>query len=167
MQCSILLEKYSVYVVESKCSLWVSHKSSDFRIQIGMSTQKMCLRPIAALSGSCIFPTRWFLYLLAPEVGERCAVYLLDLYLSKLPSEAFEQDIFYLRPLGNIPSDPAKPWYSSVPVGKNTLERKLAIICDCAGIQETITNHSLRATSATHMYRSGVPEKVIQERTGH
>ena len=30
-----------------------------------------------------------------------------------------------------------------------------------------ITNHSLRATSATHMYRSGVPEKVIQERTGH
>ena len=41
-----------------------------------------------------------------PEVGERCAVYLLDLYLSKLPNEAFEQDIFYLRPLENIPSDP-------------------------------------------------------------
>ena len=102
-----------------------------------------------------------------PDAGERCAVYLLDLYLSKLPNEAFEQDVFYLRPLENIPSDPAKPWYSSVPVGKNTLERKLAVICDRAGIQGTITNHSLRATSATHMYRSGVPEKVIQERTGH
>ena len=51
--------------------------------------------------------------------------------------------------------------------GKEHLERKLAIICDRAGIQGTITNHSLRATSATHMYRSGVPEKVIQERTGH
>ena len=84
-----------------------------------------------------------------PEVGERCPVYLLDLYLSKLPTEAFEQDIFYLRPLENIPSDPEKPWYSSVPVGKNTLERKLAVICDRAGIQGTITNHSLRATSAT------------------
>ena len=97
-----------------------------------------------------------------PEVGERCAVYLLDLYLSKLPNKAFEQDVFYLSPLENIPSDPAKPWYSSVPVGKNTLERKLAVICDRDGIQGMITNHSLRATSATHMYRSGVPEKVIQ-----
>ena len=29
------------------------------------------------------------------------------------------------------------------------------------------TNHSLRATSATQMYNSSVPEKIIQERTGH
>ena len=60
-----------------------------------------------------------------PEVGERCAVYLLDLYLSKLPNEAFEQDVFYVRPLQNIPPDPAKPWYAAVPVGKNTLKGSL------------------------------------------
>ena len=42
-----------------------------------------------------------------PQVGERCAIYLLDLYLSKLPNEAFEQDVFYVRPLQNIPPDPA------------------------------------------------------------
>ena len=29
------------------------------------------------------------------------------------------------------------------------------------------TNHSLRATGATDMFRAGVPEKIIQERTGH
>ena len=29
------------------------------------------------------------------------------------------------------------------------------------------TNHSLRATGATSLYQKGVPEKLIQERTGH
>ena len=33
-----------------------------------------------------------------PSVGERCAVYLLDLYLSKLLRMAFEKGIFHLRP---------------------------------------------------------------------
>ena len=28
-------------------------------------------------------------------------------------------------------------------------------------------NHSLRATGATQMYNSGVPERIIQERIGH
>ena len=75
-----------------------------------------------------------------PQAGERCTVYLLDLYLSKLPQEAFTQDVFYLRPLEKMPSDPNHPWYTNVPVGKNTLERKLAIICDRAGIEGSITN---------------------------
>ncbi len=29
------------------------------------------------------------------------------------------------------------------------------------------TNHSLRATGATRLFESNVPEKLIQERTGH
>ena len=29
------------------------------------------------------------------------------------------------------------------------------------------TNHSLRATGASDMFQAGVPEKIIQERTGH
>ena len=40
-------------------------------------------------------------------------------------------------------------------------------MCSLAGIEGKITNHSLRATAATQMYEMGVPEKVIQERTGH
>ena len=94
-------------------------------------------------------------------------MYLLDLYLSKLPQEVFANDIFYLRPLEKTPSDPNVPWYSAVPVGKNTLEKELSCICKQAGIEGTITNHNLRMTSAAHMCMSGVPEKVIQERTGH
>ena len=29
------------------------------------------------------------------------------------------------------------------------------------------TNHSLRATGASELYHAGVPEKIIQEPTGH
>ena len=29
------------------------------------------------------------------------------------------------------------------------------------------TNHSLRATASTRMFSSGVPEKLIAEKTGH
>ena len=40
-------------------------------------------------------------------------------------------------------------------------------ICADAGVSGNKTNHSLRATGVTELYHPGVPEKVIQERTGH
>ena len=40
-------------------------------------------------------------------------------------------------------------------------------MCAEADISGRKTNHSLRATAATEMFRQGVPKKVIQERTGH
>ena len=40
-------------------------------------------------------------------------------------------------------------------------------MCKQAGIKGNKTNHSLRATGTTELYESGVPEKLIQERTGH
>ena len=40
-------------------------------------------------------------------------------------------------------------------------------MCKLAGINGSKTNHSLRAAGATQMYDCGVPEKIIQERTGH
>ena len=104
----------------------------------------------------------------SPEAGERCPVYILDIYYSKLPKEAVANDVFFFRPLEEVPIDSASPWYSgSQSIGKNTLEHKLSRMCALAGIEGRITNHSLQATSATQMYEMGVPEKVIQERTGH
>ena len=40
-------------------------------------------------------------------------------------------------------------------------------MCDKAGIAGNKTNHSLRAYAATELFNAGVPEKVIQDRTGH
>ena len=101
------------------------------------------------------------------RAGDRCHVRLLDLYLQNLPPEAIEKDIFYVRPLDKIPSDPSAPWYTSVPIGHYTLDKKVSVMCRNAGIMGHKTNHSLRATGATELYRSDVPEKIIQERTGH
>ena len=36
-----------------------------------------------------------------------------------------------------------------------------------AGIEGDFTNHTLRASAATNLFQSGVPEKVIQEFTEH
>ncbi len=40
-------------------------------------------------------------------------------------------------------------------------------LCANAGVVGHKTNHSLRASSATAMYNARIPEKLIQERTGH
>ena len=102
-----------------------------------------------------------------PSAGNRCHVFLLDTYISKLPTEATKLDIFYLRPLPVAPKNPIKPWFYSSPIGKNVLSSMLKTMCVDAGIEGHKTNHSLRATGATEMFKAGVPEKIIQQRTGH
>jgi integrase len=93
------------------------------------------------------------------EAKERCPVYLLDLYISKLPTEA-KEDYLYVRPLDKKLQDPTLPWYSPVPLGKHTLQQKVKKMCAEAGISSHKTNHSLRATGATELYKKGAPEKL-------
>ena len=103
----------------------------------------------------------------SPQVGERCHVHVLDFYLSKLPKDAIDRDIFYLRPLPAVPAKPAAPWFQSVPIGRNQLAKMVPNMCSRAGTAGHKTNHSLRATAATDLYHANIPEKLIQERTGH
>ena len=56
--------------------------------------------------------------LAVPESGTRCHV---DLYMKKLPAEAFSRDKFYVQPRPRVPDDPTKPWFSANPTGKNSL----------------------------------------------
>ena len=102
-----------------------------------------------------------------PQAGERCPVYILDKYISRLPQDAISKDLFYVRPLEKVSEDVKKPWFTAVPLGKNTLQNMVKRMCNSAGILGNKTNHSLRATSATELFKKGVPEKIIQERTGH
>ena len=96
-----------------------------------------------------------------------CHVKILDLYLQKLPSKAWENDVFYLTPLQKKPEDPSKSWFTLTPVGKNRLNTLLKEMCVAAGLSDNYSNHSLRAYGATAMFQAGIPEKLIQERTGH
>ena len=78
------------------------------------------------------------------EAGECCPVHILDKYISKSPSEARKKDLFYIQPLEKVTSEPDKPWYSSVPLGKHNIHSKTKNICATAGIRSHKTNHSLR-----------------------
>ena len=89
------------------------------------------------------------------EAGMRCHVYVLDCYFEKIA-----RTIFTVAKV----KDENQPWFTTVPVGRNALTKMVQQICADAGNK---TNHSLRATGATGLYHTGVPEKVIQERTGH
>ena len=104
----------------------------------------------------------------ATNDGERCHVYLLRLYISKLPESAIQRDIFYMKPKQAIPARASDPWYTNQPMGHNSLETFLKDILKAAGIDCTNkSNHSLRATSISRMYRKDVPDKLIMERSGH
>ena len=86
--------------------------------------------------------------------------------MKKLSKYAFDNDILYLRPKATAPSDPEAPWYDEAPVGKNTLATTVKEMCTEAGFDNK-TNHSLRATGTSAMFRANVPEKIIQNTTGH
>lgn len=98
---------------------------------------------------------------------DRCHVRILDKYLSLLPEGGKANDIFYLTPLPSKPADPGKPWYTNTPVGRNRLNLMMKEMCKEAEFDKSFTNHSLRAYGATKMYQAKVPEKLIQQRTGH
>ena len=99
----------------------------------------------------------------------RCHYSLLQQYFSKLPPEALQKDVFYCKPINfksTVPSN--RPWYTAIPIGHNTLQAKLKSLLSAAGLDTARkSNHSLRATGISRMYSSGVPEKVIMERSGH
>lgn len=52
-------------------------------------------------------------------------------------------------------------------LGHTTLGKTVGRICKSAGITGYKTNHSLRATTTTRLYQSGVDEQLVMERTGH
>ena len=101
-----------------------------------------------------------------PENRPKCLVYILNLYMAKLPMFAFQNDILYLRPKRTTPSAPGEPWYDNIAVEKNSLRtmvKDMFAKVDIAGKN----NHSLRATGATTLFQNDVPERVIQKVTGH
>ena len=101
------------------------------------------------------------------SLGERCHVFVLDKYYRKLPACASDLDVFYLRPVAKVPENAAAPWFTTVPIGKNTLSKMVKTMCEQASIAGKRTNHSLRATGITTMFQAGLPKKVIQDRSGH
>ena len=91
-------------------------------------------------------------------------VRILDRYLTKLPETPAA---FYLLWLPRVPESPIQPWYKRVVhVGINPLKKMMPTISERAGLGVHYTNHSFRATTATTMFTSEIPGKVVSEVTG-
>ena len=96
--------------------------------------------------------------------SERCIVQLYEFYMHVRPSHDKCPNDFYLRPLavpkGNV-------WFSCQPMGRHKLSTVVADIAKHAGMEGKVTNHSLRATAASHLYQSNIDEQLVMECTGH
>lgn len=102
------------------------------------------------------------------SLGEKCYHRVLKLYFSKLPPKTLKdpEAVFYWKPKEKVPSGANAAWFLIQPVGCNTLASMVKSMCSQIGVTSK-TNHSLRATGATRLFEANVPEKLIQERTGH
>ena len=83
---------------------------------------------------------------------DHCPVKIITTYLSRLPQNR-KCHAFYLQPKKHFKEG---DWYLDQTIGTNTLREVVANVCQRAGFPRYFTNHSLRSTSATCMYHSGI-----------
>ena len=91
------------------------------------------------------------------------AVAVVKKYVGLMP-QGTQCRKFHLRPR-KTPTPSV--WFCDQPYGINKVKNTVKEVCRQAGIIGKFTNHSLRATCATRMYNSNVPEQIIKETTGH
>ena len=94
---------------------------------------------------------------------DKCIVNLYEKYMAHRPIH-LNLDDFYLHPLANVCGN---NWYSSQPIGHNTLSKVVSSLAEEAGLKGNYSNHPLRATAASHFDNANVDEQLISEVTGH
>ena len=81
--------------------------------------------------------------------------------MAELPSDLLD---ICTQELLDLPKKPSSNiWYTSVPIGHNTLTQTVKRLCSAGGISGYKTNHSLRVTTASRLFQNGVPEQLIME----
>ncbi len=97
---------------------------------------------------------------------ECCLVAVVYKYYAKLPPY-HKNNALYLCPRVDNKASEDSYWYCDMPLGINKLQTTIKDMCHEAGFQGNYSNHSLRSTSATHIYHAGIDEQTICEITGH
>ena len=75
--------------------------------------------------------------------------------------------MFYLKPKASTPHDPMAPWFLNIPIGRNTSAGIMKTMVQEGSLDNTVTNHSLKAYGVMKACQCQVPEKLIMERSGH
>ena len=90
------------------------------------------------------------------EFSQRCFVYSNVMLATDRPT-LLRIMLFYLTPIKNPKTS---VWYTTVPVGHNTLSTTMRRLCSQAGVSGYITNHSLHVTAATRLFKKGIDEQL-------
>ena len=126
--------KLSQFVREKDHWKYIENDSKNFRRGIRRENRVVCVYP-------------------HPELGNRCHFHILETYMTRIPMQAKEKDVFYLTALKVVKWEVGNVWFSLVPVGRNKLDLMVKEMCSRAGISEVKSNLSLRATGATRLFR--------------
>jgi len=89
----------------------------------------------------------------------------LSLYCFYSPKDV-ERSLFNLKPERNCKHGD-KVWFERHPIGKNMLNKRVKAMCKEAGLEGNFSNHTLRATAVTRMFKAGLAEKQIMKRSAH
>ena len=99
----------------------------------------------------------------AIDNDECCPVRLIIYYLSLLLKNR-KCKSFYLQPKNKYTDE---CWFLDHPAGVHRLRDCVKELCNKAKLPGFYSNHSLRSSAATNMYRGNIDEQLIQEITGH
>lgn len=86
---------------------------------------------------------------------------------NKYPREAYAWHNQYVFPAGDFSTDPRSGHVRRHHVFETSLQRAVKEAAQKAKINQHVTPHVLRHCFATHLYRSGVDIKTIQDLMGH
>ena len=97
------------------------------------------------------------------DISEHCTVRLVEKYLSLCPMY-FKKENFYLQ---SLQKPTPNQWYAEQVIGVHTIAKITGDLMKSGGIEGYFTNHSLRRTGGTRLFRAGIDRKLVKEVTGH
>lgn len=99
--------------------------------------------------------------------GRRCPVNIYQAYTSRKPIQMKEEGRPFYVAINHMRRENSPIWFSSAPLGHNSITQIMKNAGKRAGIGRSLTNHVVRKTSITCLVQAGVPHNIVAQHSGH